>query len=66
MFKKLFTKAVAAIGSALGFFSVAHAEVPTNVSTAITTAGTDAATMGGLVLVAIIGIYAIKFLRRAL
>ena len=44
----------------------AHAAVPTNVSTAITDAGADAATVGGLVLVAVIGIYAIKFIRRAL
>lgn len=59
-------KQFAAVALPLSFIGSAMAEVPTNVSTAITTAGTDAATMGGLVLVAIIGIYAIKFLRRAL
>lgn len=43
----------------------AHAAVPADVTTAISTAGTDAATVGGAVLVVIIGIAAFKFLRRA-
>lgn len=43
----------------------AHAEVPAGVLTAITTAGTDAATMGAAVLVVLIGIWAFKLLRRA-
>lgn len=56
---------------ALGLASVvaagqAMAEVPTAVNTAITGAGTDAATIGGLVLVVIVGIAAFKYMRRAL
>lgn len=45
--------------------SQAHAEVPAGVLTAITTAGTDAATLGAAVLVVLIGIWAFKLLRRA-
>lgn len=44
----------------------AFAEVPASASAAITSAGEDAATIGGLVLVVIIGIAAFKYLRRAL
>ncbi|MGE9763347.1 major capsid protein [Pseudomonas sp. PDM20] len=44
----------------------AMAAVPADASSAIETAGTDAATIGGLVLVVIIGIAAFKYLRRAL
>jgi hypothetical protein len=45
--------------------SSAHAEVPAAVLTAITTAGTDAATLGAAVLVVLVGIWAFKLLRRA-
>lgn len=44
----------------------AFAEVPADAITAITEAGTDAATIGGLVLVVLIGIASFKYLRRAL
>lgn len=43
-----------------------QADVPAEVTTAITAAGTDVATIGGAVLVVVVGIYAFKFLRRAL
>lgn len=44
----------------------AFAAVPADVTTALETAGTDAVTIATAVLVAIIGIFAIKLLRRAL
>lgn len=54
-------------GAAVAGISIqAHAELPAGVNTAITSAGTDAATVGGLVLVVIIGIAAFKYIRRAL
>lgn len=59
MKKKLFVlTAVSASGSAA-------AAVDPAISTAITTMGTDAAIVAGAVLVAIIGIVAIKFIRKA-
>lgn len=44
----------------------AMAAVPTDVTTAISTAGTDAATVAGAVFVAIVGIFAIKLMRKGL
>lgn len=44
----------------------AFAAVPTNVSTAITDGGVDAATVAGLVLVAVVGIFAFKLMRKGL
>lgn len=55
------------VAGAVALGSVAaHATLDTGVSTAITTAGTDAATAGGLVLTAIVGIFAFVLLRKAL
>ncbi|MFA6016071.1 MAG: major capsid protein [Gallionellaceae bacterium] len=51
----------------LGWVAVtAHAAVPVAVSTAITDMSADAATVAGAVLVGIIGIAAIKFIRKGL
>jgi hypothetical protein len=60
MFKKL--------GLSLAAFSplAALAAVPAGVSTAITDAGVDAATVGALVLVVLVGIAAFKYMRRAM
>lgn len=44
----------------------AHAALPAGVTTALDEAKTDGVEAAGLVLVAIIGIYAIKLIRRAL
>jgi len=44
----------------------AWAAVPANVSTAITDGGVDASTVAGLVLVAIVGIFAFKLMRKGL
>lgn len=60
------TKLVAAAIAALGFVSSAQAALPASVSTSITDVGTDAATIGGLVLVVIVGIAGFKYLRKAL
>lgn len=60
------TKLAAAGTAVLGFVSSAHAALPASVSTSITDVGTDAATIGGLVLVVIVGIAGFKYLRKAL
>lgn len=44
----------------------AMAAVPTAVSDAITTAGVDGATVAGLVLIAVVGIFAFVLMRRGL
>jgi len=44
----------------------AQAAVPAEATTAITTAGADATTVGVAVFVVIVGIAAFKFMRRAL
>lgn len=51
---------------ALGTSSAAMADVPASVTTALTGAGTDAATVGAAVLVVLVGIYAFKLLRKSL
>lgn len=58
MFKKL-----AAGGAALVPFSV-FAAVPTEVTTALTDAKTDALVVAGLALVVVIAIAAFKYMRR--
>ncbi|MFP6860108.1 major capsid protein [Pseudomonas sp.] len=58
------TAAVAAIS--VGAVTNVYAEVPTGVSTAITAAGADAAVVGGLVLVVLVGIMAFKWIRKAM
>lgn len=47
-------------------FGVAQAAVDASVTTAVSQAGTDAATLGSAVLVVIVGIYAFRLLRKAL
>ena len=59
MFKK-----IAAVGSSLVAGS-AFAAVPTEVTTAITAAGTDMAVVAGAVFVAIIGLLGFKLMRKA-
>jgi len=58
-------KALFAAGSTVVAGS-AFAAVPTGVTEAITEAGTDAAVIGGAVLVVLIGIAAFKYMRRAM
>lgn len=66
MLKGLFVRG-AAVASGVGALATqAFAEVPAEGKTAIETAGTDAGTIGALVLVVIIGIAAFKYMRKAL
>lgn len=44
----------------------ANATLPEGVTTAITAAGTDAATVGGAVLVVLVAIMAFRWIRKAL
>lgn len=59
-------KKIAGVVVSTGFaIQSAQAAVPASVSTAIETAGTDMATVAGLVFVAIIGLLGFKLMRRA-
>lgn len=53
-------------GAVVMVSGAAHAAVPVAVETAITGMATDAAAVAVLVLVAIIGVVAIKFIRKGL
>lgn len=46
--------------------SAVQAAVPAGVTAAIETAGTDATTIGGAVLIVMVGIAAFKYMRRAM
>lgn len=60
-------KQLAAVGAAgLALAQNAMAAVPANVSTAITDAGVDGASVAGLVLVAVVGIFAFVLMRKGL
>lgn len=59
-------KVVAIGGGLMVMTGNAMAGVPTSVTTAIETAGTDAATVASAVFVVIVGIFAIKLLRKGL
>lgn len=56
----------AAAVTGLGFCAMAHAELPASATSATTSAGADAATLGGIVLGIIISIAAFKWIRKAL
>ena len=58
-------KKFAAFAAAVVTPLASYAAVPTDVSTAITTAGADMATVAGAVFVAIIGLLGFKLMRRA-
>ncbi len=53
-------------GSAALLPVVAHAAVPTTVSDALTTASADGATVAGLVIAAVVAIFAFTLMRKAL
>lgn len=57
-------KLVAAGATVAALPMAAHAELPTEVSTALTAMGVDGKTAAGIVLVALVGILAIKFVRK--
>ncbi len=58
------TAAVAVIS--VGAVTNVYAALPVGVETAIEAAGTDAALVGGLVLVVLVGIMAFKWIRKAM
>lgn len=61
--RKLVAPALAAAYMAAGS---AHAAIPTGVSTALDNLSTDALTVAGIVLAAIVAVYAFKFIRKGL
>lgn len=64
---KFAEKLVLAVLALLGFSAgTAQAAVPVEVGAAITTMATDAVVVASAVLVAIIGVVAIKFIRKGL
>lgn len=52
--------------SALMASAASHAALPEGVSSAITGAGTDAATVGGLIIVALAGLFLFTLIRKVL
>jgi hypothetical protein len=56
---------VGLVGSSFALVDSANAALDPSITTAISNAGTDGATLGGLILAVIIGIAAFKWLRRA-
>lgn len=58
-------KQSAVLAGLTGLVIEAHAAVPTAVTTAITDAGADMATVAGAVFVAIIGLLGFRLMRRA-
>jgi len=50
----------------LGVIGSAHAAVPAAVTTALTDLQTDALTVAGIILAAIVAVYAFKFIRKGL
>ena len=59
-------KVAAASAIAAASISSAQAAVPENVTTALTDLQTDALTVAGVVLAAIVAVYAFKFIRKGL
>ena len=66
MKKNILALKLAAAGVLSTVAAAASAAVPTEVTTALIGAGTDAAAIGGAVLVVLIGIAAFKYMRKAM
>lgn len=66
MFQKIKTAAAAVGVGALALAGTVHAAVPAAVTDAIEGAGADGVTVATAVLVAIVGIWAFKLIRRGL
>lgn len=54
------------VSGATALAASAHAAVPANVSTALDALSADALTVAGIVLAAIVAVYAFKFIRKGL
>lgn len=62
-----FVKArLAAIPAVVLATGTAHAAIPTNVQTALDSLSADALTVAGIVLAAVVAVYAFKFIRKGL
>lgn len=66
MFNSIVNKPVAAVAVFLLGSGVANATVDPAVTTAISSAGTDAGTVGSAALVVLVGIMSFKWIRKAL
>jgi len=68
MFKKFNASAakLSIVGLLAAIGSAVHAEVPANVTSALNSLGTDALTVAGIVLTAVVGVFALKFIRKGL
>jgi|GEM_PF-3229236 len=64
--KSIFQKTGAVLVSFFAVTGVAHAELPTAVTTAISGAETDITTAGGLILAVVVGIAVIGWIRRVI
>ena len=53
-------------GALLMVGTSAHAAIPAGVQTALDDLGTDALTVAGIVLAAVVGVFAFKFIRKGL
>lgn len=60
------TLRIAAVAAASSLAVAAHAAVPAVVTTALEDLQTDALTVAGVVLAAIVAVYAFKFIRKGL
>lgn len=56
----------AASAGALALAGTAHAAIPASVQTALDDLSTDALTVAGIVLAAVVAVYAFKFIRKGL
>lgn len=59
-------RGIAALGLTVAGTMTARAAVPESVTTALDAAAADGITVGGMVLVVVVGIVAFKYLRKAL
>lgn len=56
----------AAVAAATSLAVSAHAAIPTGVQTALDDLSTDALTVAGIVLAAVVAVFAFKFIRKGL
>lgn len=66
MSKALKIRLAAVPAFVLASVGTAHAAIPAGVSTALEDLSTDALTVAGIVLAAIVAVYAFKFIRKGL
>lgn len=62
--KQKLAAGLAVVGSTLG--AAAHADVPAGVTSAISSIGTDGSSVATTILIAVVAVFAIKFIRKGL